>query len=321
MAGVVVAERQHLGARQPRAGPQARMRQLIDQDQVAAADQRRGDAGVGEIARAEHAGGLGALEPRQPLLQLGVERMIAGDEPRGAGADAVALDRRDGGGLQRRMLAQAEIIVAGERQQPPAVALDPEIAEPAGRHERAAQVRLLQRRKLLPCEFIERGHVCTILAPNGSEALVRGRPRSRLAALYADEDGAAAAGGGAHRGLPHRARRRPRADRRHRVVVDRLPRLQPSAHPAGGGAAARRHAACDVRRAGARAGFDPGAAACGAAAGRSRSRVLLGIRLGRGRDRDEDGAAILDQSRRAEAAPSSSRSRAAITATPPARWR
>ena len=35
---------------------------------------------------------------------------------------------------------EAEVIVAGERQQPPAVALDPEIAGPAGRHERAAQV-------------------------------------------------------------------------------------------------------------------------------------------------------------------------------------
>ena len=56
-------------------------------------------------------------------------------------------------------------------------------------------------------------------------------PRARLAALCADEDGAAAAAGGAHGGLPHRARRRPRADRRHRVVVDGLPRLQSSAHP------------------------------------------------------------------------------------------
>src|SRR5438105_3088205 len=83
---------------------------------------------------------------------------------RGAGADAVALDRRDGCGFQRRMLAQAEIIVAGERQQATAVALHPEIADPAGRHKRTAQVSLLQRRKLLPCEFIEGGHVFTIIA-------------------------------------------------------------------------------------------------------------------------------------------------------------
>ena len=72
MPDIVVAERQHGGARQPRAGPQAGMRQLVDQDQVAAADQRRHDAGIGEIAGAEHAGGFRALEPREPLLQLGV---------------------------------------------------------------------------------------------------------------------------------------------------------------------------------------------------------------------------------------------------------
>ncbi len=59
------------------------------------ADQRRNDAGIGEIAGAEHAGGLGALEPGEPRFELGVERMVAGDQPRGAGADAVARERRD----------------------------------------------------------------------------------------------------------------------------------------------------------------------------------------------------------------------------------
>ena len=90
-ADVVVAERQHGGARQPRAGPQAGMRQLVDQHQVVAADQRRNDAGIGEIAGAEHAGRLGALEPGEPRFELGEQRMIAGHEPRGAGADAIAL--------------------------------------------------------------------------------------------------------------------------------------------------------------------------------------------------------------------------------------
>ena len=41
-----------------------------------------------------------------------------------------------------------------------------------------------------------------------------------------------------------------------------------------------------------------------------------GVRLGRGRGRHEDGGAVLAQPRRAAAAPNSSRSRAAITATP-----
>ena len=37
--------------------------------------------------------------------------------------------------------------------------------------------------------------------------------------------GIAAAAGGAHARLAHRAGRRPRADRRHCLLVDRLPRL------------------------------------------------------------------------------------------------
>ena len=86
-------------------------------------------------------------------------------------------------------------------------------------------------------------------------------------------------------------------------------------------APARSDAACHVRRHGARAGADAGAAACRAAAGRSRSRVLQRFRLGRGRSRAEDGGAVLAQSRRARRARASSRSTAAITATPPARWR
>ena len=53
------------------------------------------------------------------------------------------------------------------------------------------------------------------------------------------------------------ARRRPRADRRHRKLVDRLPRLQPSAHPRGSRAATRAHAARHVRRPDARPGGTP----------------------------------------------------------------
>ena len=88
------------------------MGQLVEQDEIAASDEGRGDARVGEKAGAEHAGRLSALYPRQPAFQLGVERMVAGDEARGAGADTVAFDRGDGGGLQQAMLAQAELVVA-----------------------------------------------------------------------------------------------------------------------------------------------------------------------------------------------------------------
>ena len=75
------------------------MRQLVDQHEVVAADQRRNDAGVGEVAGAEHAGRLGALEPGEAAFELAEQRMIAGHQARGAAADAMALDRLDGGRL------------------------------------------------------------------------------------------------------------------------------------------------------------------------------------------------------------------------------
>ena len=97
MRHVGMPERQHGRAREPRAGPQAGMRQLVDQHEVVAADQRRNDAAVGEIARAEHAGRLGAFEAGEAAFELAEQRMIAGHQPRGAAADAMALDRLDGG--------------------------------------------------------------------------------------------------------------------------------------------------------------------------------------------------------------------------------
>ena len=66
----------------------------------------------------------------------------------------------------------------------------------------------------------------------GATGLVRG-PRPCLAALCPDENGRAAAPRRAHQRQPDRARRRARAHRRHRIMVDRLSRLQPSAHPGG----------------------------------------------------------------------------------------
>ena len=69
IAGIVVAERHNPRARQSRAGPHAGMGQLVQQDEVAAPGQGRGDAEIGEIAAAEDQGGLGALVPREPRLQ------------------------------------------------------------------------------------------------------------------------------------------------------------------------------------------------------------------------------------------------------------
>ncbi len=55
MACVVVAEDMHAPARKLRPGPQARMRELVDEDHVLDAAERRDDAGIGEVAGAEDA--------------------------------------------------------------------------------------------------------------------------------------------------------------------------------------------------------------------------------------------------------------------------
>ena len=139
--------------------------QFIDQDQIAATGQRRDDADIGEIAGAEDARRVGAFQPRQPALQLVVERVIAGDEAGGAGPDAVALRRLDRRLDDRGMAAKIEIIVAREREQTAAAALG-ENAVACRHHRRAAQPRALQRRKLAAGEFIERAHRGGMKAPN-----------------------------------------------------------------------------------------------------------------------------------------------------------
>ena len=78
-----------------------------------------------------------AFRISQLSLQRIVERVFACHQPRGARAGAVTLDGGDGGGFERRMVAQPEVIVAAKRQQPPAVALDPEAGAAFGRHQRA----------------------------------------------------------------------------------------------------------------------------------------------------------------------------------------
>jgi len=152
-------------ARQLRPRHDAGVGERIDQNEVAVADQGRDDSRVGEIAGTEHASRLGALEARQPVFQSLVERMVAGDEPRSAGADAVVRHRIDRRCDHLGMLTEIEIIVAREREQTAAAALGENTV--AGRHHRrAAEPRALQRRKLVVGEFIERAHRGGMKAPN-----------------------------------------------------------------------------------------------------------------------------------------------------------
>ena len=84
--------------------------------------------------------------------------MIAGDQPRGAGARAVALDRGDRRVLDAGCWREIEIVVAGERQQPPPVALDPDAVLAHGLGQRAAQMAAREVVELLLREGVERVH-------------------------------------------------------------------------------------------------------------------------------------------------------------------
>ena len=112
MVDIVVPERQYAAPRQLRAGKQAGVREFVGQHEIFRSGEHRNDAGVRQIARAEHAGRFRLLHRRQPGFEFGVKRMIAGHQSRGAGARAVFLNRRDGGLLDRRMLGEVEIVVA-----------------------------------------------------------------------------------------------------------------------------------------------------------------------------------------------------------------
>ena len=111
-----------------------------------------------EVAGAEHARIFGALHRREAALERGKQRVIAGDEARGARPRPVALDRRDRRRLDRRMARQAEIVVAGEREQPPSAARDERGVLARGVGQRAAQRAALQRVELVLRVSVERQH-------------------------------------------------------------------------------------------------------------------------------------------------------------------
>ena len=144
MARIGVSERGHAGACQPGAGPQAGMGELVDQHQILRARERGDDAEIGEVAGTEHAGGLRSLAARQPPLELGEQRMVAGHQPGRTGANAVQAQRRDRRLLDLGMMGQVEVVVAAERDQPAAVAQGVDSGHTGGIGQRPAQTRALE---------------------------------------------------------------------------------------------------------------------------------------------------------------------------------
>ena len=134
------------------------MGEFVDQNEILRARKRRDDAGVGEIAGTEHTGRFGSFEPRQPRLELAIQGMIAGDEPRCASADAIGADRRGGGRLERRMMGKVQVIIAGEGQKAAAVALDPWAALAQAIGKRAPQKGAIELFQFAASKIIQGAH-------------------------------------------------------------------------------------------------------------------------------------------------------------------
>ncbi len=117
-ADVVVAKLEHASAR---SGSAPASRQLWQSSSSRIRSVRPTSAGITptfvKIAAAEDDGVFGALQRRELALELDVERMVAVDEPRGAGARAVAARRFDAGRDDLGVMRQAQVVVARERHE------------------------------------------------------------------------------------------------------------------------------------------------------------------------------------------------------------
>src|SRR5205823_9718161 len=86
----------------PGAVNDARMVELVQDDGVAFADQRRDGADVRGVAAAEHDGGFLVFELCELLLELPVRFEVAGHQPRSTSANPVLFHGLDAGTFQSR---------------------------------------------------------------------------------------------------------------------------------------------------------------------------------------------------------------------------
>ena len=109
---IVVAKRDDRAAGQLRAGIDACMRQLIEQNQSITPDQHRNNPRVRQIAGPKNTGSFRAFELSEAGFQFCIERVIAGDQPRGTRAGSVFLNRCDRRLFDGRMLGEVQVVVA-----------------------------------------------------------------------------------------------------------------------------------------------------------------------------------------------------------------
>ena len=109
------------GAGETRAVDDAGVIQLVGEDEVFFAEDGADRAGIGRKAALEHNAGLDILEARDLLFQLHVDAHGSGDGAHGARAHAVGPRRGQRRLNQLGMICEAEVVVAGEVDDLPAV--------------------------------------------------------------------------------------------------------------------------------------------------------------------------------------------------------
>ena len=88
--------------------------QNVVEDQIVRPQQVADGGDVGGMAGDEDDRGRGAQERGQGLLQITMHLLLAGDQPTGAGAGAIAVDRGLGGGGDLRIVGHADVVVDAE---------------------------------------------------------------------------------------------------------------------------------------------------------------------------------------------------------------
>ena len=93
------------------------MNEFVENDDVVFAEQRGDGADGGGVAGGKSQRGFRLLEGGERFLQFVQRRERTADEPRRAGTGTKFFHSANGGGFQRGMIGEAEVIVGGKIQE------------------------------------------------------------------------------------------------------------------------------------------------------------------------------------------------------------
>ena len=109
-----MTERHAARARQDRALHDAVVDEGVVHDHIIATEQMADDGNVGRVSADQHDAVLGAVDPRQRLLQFAVDRALSRYHAAGRDRGAVAVDRGFRRARDARIAVQADIVVGRE---------------------------------------------------------------------------------------------------------------------------------------------------------------------------------------------------------------